>query len=210
MSAIYADMFLRDQWIKDHSRYRHAADTSRVYESIFKKYGYDSEDYNRSIDYYMNDPERFARILRKTNVILDNRIKDLKHQVAIRDAARERQEQLEMYNTSYKVFMEKCHLPDTLIKGDSIVLYLDTNVIMPVLYRHEAYFDTLYVGPELIFPSRDTTTVTDSLGTSTASDSLKLADLQVDELSIDRNIKLIERTRDKLKEQIEMKTLETL
>ena len=44
-----------------------------------EKYGYDGEDYRASVEYYMNDPERFSRILRESSDILDARIEELKN-----------------------------------------------------------------------------------------------------------------------------------
>ena len=65
MSRIYAEMLLTDQWIINTPNIRLIADTSLVYAPIFEKYGYDTDDYRKSVDHYMDDPERFARIFRK-------------------------------------------------------------------------------------------------------------------------------------------------
>ncbi len=78
LAEIYAEMFVTDQWINSTQGVRRMADTSLVYEPILEKYGYDSEDYRKSIDKYMDDPERFSRILRTTGEILDKRIAELK------------------------------------------------------------------------------------------------------------------------------------
>lgn len=85
MAKIYAEMLATDQWIVSTPGIRMIADTSLVYEPILEKYGYDSDDYRKSIDVYMNDPERFARILRTTGEILDKRIKELQRQQHILD-----------------------------------------------------------------------------------------------------------------------------
>ena len=66
MSKIYAEMFVMDQWVQNKPGLRMIADTSLVYEPILEKYGYDSEDYQYTVEYYMADPERFSRILRTT------------------------------------------------------------------------------------------------------------------------------------------------
>ena len=71
LAKIYAEMFVTDQWIQSKPALRTIADTSLVYEPILERYGYDSEDYQYSIDRYMDDPERFSRILRSTAEILD-------------------------------------------------------------------------------------------------------------------------------------------
>ena len=80
MARIYAEMLVTDQWITSTPGMRMIADTSLVYEPILEKYGYDSEDYRKSIDVYMDDPERFARILRTSGEILGDRIVELKKQ----------------------------------------------------------------------------------------------------------------------------------
>ena len=77
MAKIYAEMFVTDQWILSTPKLRTIADTSLVYEPILEKYGYTSEDYQYSVGHYMNDPERFSRILRTTGEILDTRIKEV-------------------------------------------------------------------------------------------------------------------------------------
>ena len=72
MSEIYADMFTADQWISQNYKASRVADTTMVYEAIFEKYGYDSEDYRKSVDHYIQDPDRFARILRQTVLVLED------------------------------------------------------------------------------------------------------------------------------------------
>ena len=78
LSQIYAEMLLTDQWINNTPGVRLIADTSLVYEPIFQKYGYDTEDYRKSVEHYMKDPERFSRILRATSEILEARIVEIK------------------------------------------------------------------------------------------------------------------------------------
>jgi hypothetical protein len=78
MSKIYAEMLVMDQWAVSESDLRTIADTSLVYEPIFQKYGYDTEDYRKSVEHYMKDPERFSRILRATSEILEARIVEIK------------------------------------------------------------------------------------------------------------------------------------
>ncbi len=78
LAKIYAEMLVTDQWINSTPDVRHIADTSLVYEPILEKYGYDSKDYRKSIDKYMDDPERFSRILRETVAILTERLEVLK------------------------------------------------------------------------------------------------------------------------------------
>ena len=73
MAQIYAEMLVTDQWINSTPSVKRMADTSLVYEPILEKYGYSSADYRKSVETYMDDPERYSRILRTSAEILDKR-----------------------------------------------------------------------------------------------------------------------------------------
>ncbi|MCR5351824.1 MAG: DUF4296 domain-containing protein [Bacteroidales bacterium] len=62
-SRIYQDMFVADQWIRDHPDARPVADTTLVFDPIFSRYGYSFEDYDRSVHYYLDRPEQYSKIL---------------------------------------------------------------------------------------------------------------------------------------------------
>lgn len=62
MEEIYVDMFLADQRTRSDLDLRNRADTMLVYEAVFEKYGYDTDDFLYSVDYYLQDPERFAKM----------------------------------------------------------------------------------------------------------------------------------------------------
>lgn len=66
MSDIYYDMFCIDQWIQDNSDMKKAADTTLVYEPIFNRYGYTTEDYDASVSYYLARPEKLVKITERT------------------------------------------------------------------------------------------------------------------------------------------------
>lgn len=70
-AKIYAEMFICDQWINVNHRYTKIADTTLVYEPIFEKYGYTTDDYLASVDYYLYDPTRFNKIIIKAVDILE-------------------------------------------------------------------------------------------------------------------------------------------
>ena len=82
LSRIYAEMLVTDQWITSTPGIRMVADTSLVYQPILEKYGYTVEDYVASVDAYMDDPERFSRILRKSGEIIGDQIKDAEKRMA--------------------------------------------------------------------------------------------------------------------------------
>lgn len=84
MAQIYAEMLVTDQWINTTPGVRMIADTSLVYAPILERYGYNAVDYRRSVDYYLNDPDTYADIMKETIEILDSKLAGLnkrKHQI---------------------------------------------------------------------------------------------------------------------------------
>ena len=64
MEKIYREMFLADQWVADNATRRRKADTTWFYEPIFEKYGYDVEDYRKSVDHYLSGEGRLRSPVR--------------------------------------------------------------------------------------------------------------------------------------------------
>lgn len=160
LAHIYAEMMMTDQWILNTPDVRLIADTSLVYEPILEKYGYDSDDYRKSVDEYMDDPERFAKILRETGDILELRLKELE----VRKEEMERVKELRKAAAKFrpnKDFDKEfpylrnepyVHYHDSLsIEMDSLRIYRMTSVETA---------DTLYEGVRMVIPAeRDTVSV---------------------------------------------------
>ena len=64
MEKIYTEVLLADQWLAVNNQYSVEADTTLFYETIFRKYGYDTEDFRASLEYYMRDPLRMSRMMK--------------------------------------------------------------------------------------------------------------------------------------------------
>ena len=62
LEDIYMDMFLADQMVREENIPHAKMDTLLVYEAVFQKYGYNTDDYLNSVRYYLKDPERFAKV----------------------------------------------------------------------------------------------------------------------------------------------------
>jgi hypothetical protein len=77
LSRIYEELYLADRWADLKTEYRSQADTTDFYETVLESYGYTSADYRASVEYYLNDPERFSRILKKVSARLTAKSKDL-------------------------------------------------------------------------------------------------------------------------------------
>ncbi len=102
LAEIYAEMLMTDQWISGTPDLRRKADTSLVYEPILESYGYSTDDYMKTVEVYMDDPERFSRILRTTVAVFDKKLKGLEK----RKAEIEKMEALEKMRESMKIEIE--------------------------------------------------------------------------------------------------------
>ena len=157
MAHIYADMLLQDQWVLDNHSIRSQADTSLMYEPIFESYGYTTEDYRASVAHYMNDAERYSRILRKTVDILDKKLNEVKELKAIED----RRKSIVPYRMDrHKLFYYRS--VDRLWEyGDSISIEMDSIVPVLEIHFHETS-DTTYDGLCIII-REDSLAVKDTL-----------------------------------------------
>ncbi len=159
LAEIYAEMLVMDQWITSAGM-RTAADTSLVYEPIFEKYGYTSVDYRKSVDKYMDDPERYSRILRTTVEILDEKLEELKKEQARQEALAK----ITKIKTDFKVedFVPYWSGRHSVIYYDSLDVVIDSAKrmyrLVPVSTR-----DTLYDGILVIVQEKADSLAVDSL-----------------------------------------------
>ena len=164
MAEIYAEMFITDQWISTTHSVRRQADSSLVYEPILAKYGYTSADYRRSVEKYMEDPERFSRILRATSQILDEKLVVLHERELELARLKELKELLDNMRSEAEVHPEEfvpylfdepyVHYYDSLdVKPDSaLMVYRLINVNLA---------DTLYDGIRMVL--KDTVAIKDTV-----------------------------------------------
>ena len=80
LADIYVEMFLADQWLKDHPEARRSADTMAFYAPIFQRYGYRFEDYDASVNHYLKDPARFSKVLTAASEKLKKRAQVLERE----------------------------------------------------------------------------------------------------------------------------------
>lgn len=158
MARIYAEMLLTDQWIMNTPNVRLIADTSLVYDPILAKYGYDAEDYRLSVDRYMDDPERFAKILRNTVEILDARHKELE----LKKAEMQRLEALKSKAKKYRpdIKWEIARRIDDhpyIAPYDSLKFEVDSTGRFNIVYVERK--DTVYDGIKMVVETPDTTSV---------------------------------------------------
>lgn len=163
LAEIYAEMFLTDQWINTLPL-RKMADTSLVYEPILEKYGYSSKDYRKTVEVYLDDPERFSRVLRTTGEILDERLKELeeiKEKIAHEEAVKK-------YLASLKIYAD-CRVEEFFpyLFDEPYVHYYDSLSVEPdsmlVVYRLKNIdrADTTYDGLRMVI--KDTLEIKDTV-----------------------------------------------
>jgi len=97
MTDIFADMLMADAWITAHPSAKKQADTTLVYDPIFEKYGYDRDDYQKSVAYYLLDPDDMEKMFKVIQDRFDARIKVLERQVEFEDSVNEIKGQLPAY-----------------------------------------------------------------------------------------------------------------
>ena len=161
LAEIYAEMLVTDQWITSTPGMRMIADTSLVYEPILQKYGYDLDDYLASVDRYMDDPERFSRILRKSGEIIGRQLKDAERRLA----EYKRLEALPRITSdlSFKEFFPYLFDEPYVHYHDSITFEPDSMLIYRLV--SVAVSDTLYDGVRMILKT-DTLASDDTLAAS--------------------------------------------
>ena len=161
MARIYAEMLLTDQWIMNKPTVRKIADTSLVYAPILERYGYDAADYRKSVDHYMDDPERFAKILRETGEILDDRLTDLgiRKQEALRIKNMRLQAEQYRPDTKWDKVLAQPETSSRIALSDSLVLEADSTGRYNLVYVERA--DTVYEGVLMILDTLATVTEED-------------------------------------------------
>ncbi len=153
MERIYREMFLADQWLADNPDKRTTADTTWFYEPIFEKYGFTLKDYQKSVDYYLNDPKRYAEMIGRVSDGLRAESAVLNKKIALEDKARFTADSIA---NARKALPERdLHPAVDIFKGsfamDSVCFLKDS---AGAYYLAPVVRDTMFLGPELII--RDT------------------------------------------------------
>ncbi len=150
MAKIYAEMFITDQRLGKVNKTRKMADTSFVYEPIFEKYGYTTEDYNASVDYYINDATRYARILRQSSVIIEKEIRELKKEKELQDLSAAAGNILR-FRPERLYFLTGLTNPRVSIV-DSLTFYVDSTG-GKLFFDDREWSDTAFYGPRVVIRS---------------------------------------------------------
>lgn len=162
MERIYCEMLLADQWLAENPDRREKADTTWFYEPIFEKYGFTTEDYQKSVGYYLNDPKRYAEMMGRVEKELRNELTAVNSEIAKEDKLQNEADSLfrvwksvkaKPFTSFLDVFKADAMTDRIKFEKDSLDVYRPVPVVE----------DTVYHGPRLVI--RDTT-VRESAGDS--------------------------------------------
>lgn len=157
LARIYAEMYVADAWLISASpEAHHRSDTMAFYDPILKEYGYTMEDYWASVSYYLLDPDRFSRILKKSSMLLEADMKLIQKE-------REQEAAMAKYTNAnlYKHVFELYGIPyDEAVITDSLDIRLDENGRFT---PQRIVRDTMYFGPRMIFAADTLNAVADTL-----------------------------------------------
>lgn len=158
LGDIFHDMFLQDQQIKNDVTLRRIADTSLVYQGIFKEYGYDTDDYLHTINKYIRDPEKLSKVFEKVAERLLAESRDIRKE-------KDFQEWQARFMAIYKHRIDTTSLPrvplgavDTMyfrLHKDQVRYFPPPDTLTPVLDTMVFSLDTLAVQQDSLTVQRD-------------------------------------------------------
>lgn len=129
MENIMTDILIQDQQIKSDRSLRQAADTSLVYEGIFEAYGYDTDDFLYSMEYYLQDPSRMEKIMGKVADKLEAEVKVAEKEVELENWRRRLMDIYRQKVDTTRLPRPRTRSVDTLhvrFDADSVWFYRDT------------------------------------------------------------------------------------
>lgn len=81
MEEIMRDILLQDQYLKMQITPKRTKDTTLIYEGIFEQYGYTTDDFLYSLEYYLEDPARMEKVMEKVEARLKEESKQVGEEV---------------------------------------------------------------------------------------------------------------------------------
>jgi len=175
MVSIYTDMFLLDETITKQRDLRRAVDTSRVYAAVLAKYGYTEDDFLKSQEVYLADPNRYARMLKKSQARIESELKALK-------AERERICDLQRMASDRRLFIAR-FAPDTLLLFDTCATGFCLSLDSLLSFDFHPRADTVFAGPHVIVRDWE---LLDSLANARADSLAAVAAARADSLAAAR------------------------
>lgn len=125
MEDLYVDMFIADQWLRDHGDCRDKADSSLYYDVVFRKHHCTFEDYDASLKYYLGKTDKFVDLTKRVSDRLDKMADEMSKQI-IRDAEIDKTNEDNKVDYTFVDFSQKGVGTEYFGKIDSTVTMKDT------------------------------------------------------------------------------------
>ena len=115
MEDVMMQVLLQDQYVKQQSKPRKQLDTILVYEGVFESFGYNTDDFLASLEYYLADPSHMEKIMEKVESRLMVKVKEAEKEVQ-EDAWRQN------FLRLWKINPDKSHLPQPKTAYDTLYI----------------------------------------------------------------------------------------
>ena len=117
LEDIYVDLFLADQWLVHNQSESDAADTLMFYEPVFRSHGCTTEDYVESVNHYLHDPKRYARILKRADARISSMLEKARSEVDEVETIRSLRRAAEAYHPDLKLYYDTLYVRITKEAG---------------------------------------------------------------------------------------------
>lgn len=138
LAEIYAEMFLADQWVTER-RLRHELDSASLYGAILERHGYKAEDYHTTVEEYLRDPDRFAKIIKSTMKILERREAEIKAEIKRRQSLEDKDKERDAYKPQWRFALSPLDHPDVTHLRDTVLIYVDSVGNKPWIFDNHEY-----------------------------------------------------------------------
>lgn len=175
MAEVYADLFMADQWAADRHIGRQL-DTVSLYAAVLERHGYEVRDYRRSVEEYIKDPDRFARIIKNSMAILEAREAGLKKERERRQSLDEQELARQRYAPPSRYNLSGLDNPEIFRLAGDVPVYVDTTAATPWNFDEQKGRDTVFTGPAFRLSARadSLSRRADSLARAHSADTLSL------------------------------------
>jgi hypothetical protein len=135
MLDIFSEMFFLDEMVRYDQVLRKQADTLLVYEGVFRRHGYNTDDYVYSVECYLRDPERMAKMMDEVADRMYASAQALNGDIAIFDW---QQEMLSLYKKPVSDKLPQPSCPECWFKQDYTLQEPYSRFLPVVVPREEA------------------------------------------------------------------------
>lgn len=126
MEDIFYQMLIQDQQIKQDRNLKRQADTSLVYEGIFESYGYTTDDFIFSLDYYLEDASRMEKVM-------ENVVKRLEGDASLSRMELDHERWRDALLHIYAMTPDTASLPQRVRLVDTLLIRFDADSVHAVL-----------------------------------------------------------------------------